>query len=299
MKTASPELQNVIELIDHSELFELSRQDEPSKYRVLEYELMERLYEYAQLVSRERYQDMGLEIVETAADCLHGYDKKRGPFSHYFLASLSRRTHKEQAMRKVSQTRGGITVPEKLQRQITDIQLIAGALGRDIDEDAVIETASRCLDLPPGRVRKLIGLNARCAVVHDRETEDAVGVLALIRDDFVLEDYIFEQASLAELFNAIEVCFSQCRRSQQEVVSRLLTLRLLSCPRDVIELARNRSFFDPSLYQNYMETGHIPTARDISKKLNKEEASLSRTFSTFGKKLKAHLTKLHCEESLT
>lgn len=60
-----------------------------------------------------------------------------------------------------------------------------------------------------------------------------------------------------------------------------------------IQLAVNRSFFDSTLYQNYINTGYIPTARDISSKLNKDEASTSRTFSTFGKKLKDYLSELH------
>lgn len=293
MKTASLRLQNAIELIDNSEIFELSRESNPSKYRILEYELKENLYEYAQFLNSNRYQDMGLEIVETATDCLRSYDKNRGLFTHYFLTSLSRRVNKEQAIRNAIETRGGIVVPEKVQKQITDIQLIAGTLGRDIEDEAVIEAAAKYLDVPTARVRKLMWLNAQCAVVHDSETEDAVGVLNLISDDFVLEDYVFEKTSLVEIFNAIDICFSRCRRSQQEVVSQLLTLRLLSCPQDIIQLAVNRSFFDSTLYQNYINTGYIPTARDISSKLNKDEASTSRTFSTFGKKLKDYLSELH------
>jgi|Go1ome_3_1110792.scaffolds.fasta_scaffold23977_1 hypothetical protein len=293
MKTASLRLQNAIELIDNSEIFELSRESNPSKYRILEYELIENLYEYAQFLNSNRYQDMGLEIVETATDCLRSYDKNRGLFTHYFLTSLSRRVNKEQAIRNAIETRGGIVVPEKVQKQITDIQLIAGTLGRDIEDEAVIEAAAKYLDVPTARVRKLMWLNAQCAVVHDSETEDAVGVLNLISDDFVLEDYVFEKTSLVEIFNAIDICFSRCRRSQQEVVSQLLTLRLLSCPQDIIQLAVNRSFFDSTLYQNYINTGYIPTARDISSKLNKDEASTSRTFSTFGKKLKDYLSELH------
>lgn len=222
MKTASLRLQNAIELIDNSEIFELSRESNPSKYRILEYELIENLYEYAQFLNSNRYQDMGLEIVETATDCLRSYDKNRGLFTHYFLTSLSRRVNKEQAIRNAIETRGGIVVPEKVQKQITDIQLIAGTLGRDIEDEAVIEAAAKYLDVPTARVRKLMWLNAQCAVVHDSETEDAVGVLNLISDDFVLEDYVFEKTSLVEIFNAIDICFSRCRRKSDIMSQRRL-----------------------------------------------------------------------------
>ena len=134
MKTVSPELRKAAELIDHSEIFELSREANPSKYRNLEYELIENLYKYVQLSSSSQYQDMGLEIVETAADCLRSYDKDRGRFTHYFFASLKRRSHREQAIRNASETRGGIAISREDQKRITDIQQIAGMLGREIGD---------------------------------------------------------------------------------------------------------------------------------------------------------------------
>ena len=301
MKTASPRLQNTIELIENSEIFELSRESNSSEYQILKYELIENLYKYAQLLNSDRYQDMGLEIVETATDCLRSYDKNQGLFTHYFLASLSRRVKKEQAIRNEIETRGGIVIPEKVQKQITTIQLIAGTLGRDIEDETVIDAAAKYLDVSTARVRKLIWLNAQYTVVRDSETENenATGVLNFISDDFVLEEYIFEKTSLVEIFNAMEICFIRCRRSQQEVVSQLLTRRLLFCPQNIIQLALNKSFFDSTLYQHYIKTGNIPTARDISSKLSKDEASISRTFSTYGKKLKDYLNELHCKEILS
>src|SRR5699024_7503645 len=98
-------------------------------------------------------------IVETAADCLRSYDKNRGLFTHYFLASLSRRVKKEQAIRNAIETRGGIVIPEKIQKQITTIQLIAETLGKDIEDEAVMEVAAKYLDIPVARVRKLMWLN--------------------------------------------------------------------------------------------------------------------------------------------
>lgn len=296
MNTASKRLKNIAELINNSEIFKVSREFSPSKYRILEYELIEKLYEFTQLLSSDRYQDMGLEIVETAADCLNSYDKSRGLFTHYFLASLSRRVNKEHAIRKAVETRGGIVVPEKVQKQITDIQLIAGAMGRDTEDIEVIEAAAKYLEISTTRVQKLIRLNAQCIIAHDSDTEDAIGILNLISDDFILEDYVFEKANLAEIFDAIETCFSQCRRSQQVVVSQLLTLRLLSCSQDIIQGALKKTFFDLALYQYYMKTGTTPTARDISRKLNKNEASISRSFSIFGRKLKDYLNESHWKE---
>lgn len=297
MNTAPPRLQNIINLIDNSEIFNISKESNPTKYRILQYELIKNLYEYAQLISSKRYHDMGLEIVETATDCLRSYNKSRGAFTHYFLTALRNRVHKEEAIRDAFESRGGITLPPpKVQRQITSISQIATILGKECEAESVIEAAAKYLDISTDEVRKLVLLNAQWAVVHNIETEDTVGVLDLISDDFTLEDYVFEKTSLSEIFDSIEVCFNQCRRSQQEVVSLLLTIRLLSCSQEIIQVALNKSFFDSTLYQNYIKTGHIPTARDISRKLSKNEASISRTFSLFGKKLKNYLDQLQYRE---
>lgn len=294
MKTVSPELQKSAELINRSEIFELSRESDPSKYRNLEYELIKNLYRYAQLLSSDRYQDAGLEIVETAADCLRSYDKNLGPFTHYFFASLSKRLKKEQAIRKASETRGGISIPWEDQKRITLIQQLAQKRKTDVGDNAVVEAAVECLSIPATRVRELIRLNEQLAVVHDCETEDAGRMLNLISDDFALEDEVLEKMSLAEIFDAIESCFLQCRRSQQEVLSPLLTCRLLECcPPNMIQMAMGKSFLDLALYQESKGTGHIPTARDISIALSKDEASTSRTFSSFRKKLKNYFSELH------
>ena len=291
MKTVSSRRKNIIELINNSEIFDLSKESNPSRYRILEYEFIENLYEYAQFLSSDRYHDMGLEIVETAMNCLRSYDKNRGTFTHYFSKSLSKRVNKEQAIRNAIETRGGIALPEKVQKQITDIQLIAGKMGKEPEDEAVIEAAASYLDVSTTQVRNLMLLNSQCVVIHDNGNEDTGGVLDLISDDFMLEDSILERANIKEIFDAIEICFLQCRRSQQEVVSKLLTTRILSSSPDVIHAALNRVFFNQALYEVFIKTNRIPTARDISSKLGKKEASTSRTFSTFGIKLKNYVTK--------
>ena len=102
MKNASAELQKVKCSIESSEIFDLTRESNPTKYRILEYELINNLYEYAQLLNSYRYRDMGLEIVETATECLRSFDKDRGSFVNYFMKSLNHRVKKEEALRNAN-----------------------------------------------------------------------------------------------------------------------------------------------------------------------------------------------------
>ncbi len=297
MKNASPMLQQIKDRIERSEIFDISRDSDPVKYRNLEYELVLCLYEYSQLLSSSRYRDVGLEIVETAAECLRSYDKSRGPFVNYFSTSLARRVRREQAIRNAAEIRGGIVLPETMQRQITDIQLIAGKMMRSLDDHTVMAAAAEYLEIPIERVRELVKLNDRYTVIHDHmDNEDTDAVFRFLSDDFMPEDFILEQVGMHEIFDAVEICFEKCRQSQQEVLSKILTVRLLSCPPDIVQVARRRSFFDQVIYDHYTRTGCIPTARDISNQLYKKEASTSRTFANFSRKVKSYMSELHNKE---
>lgn len=87
------------------------------------------------------------------------------------------------------------------------------------------------------------------------------------------------------LLKELESCFSTCRISQRRVLSKMLTARLLSCLSGDENL-RTYSFFDEAVYWQYAYTGQIPTGKDISQQLGKNEASISRTYSQFLKKFK-------------
>lgn len=296
MKNASAELQKVKCSIESSEIFDLTRESNPTKYRILEYELINNLYEYAQLLNSYRYRDMGLEIVETATECLRSFDKDRGSFVNYFMKSLNHRVKKEEALRNANEIRGGIQLPEKVQKQITDIQCLAGKMGREVDDELVIKAASQYLDIPEVRVCEIIRLNSHYSVLHEDKEGETDGLLNLISDSFVLEDTVLERASIEELLGAIDICFGQCRRGQKEVVSKLLTLRIISCPQNIIQMVSNRSFFDKDLYRNYLRTEQLPSARTISDDLKRKESSTSRTLSAFRKRVKEYIEKQYSKE---
>ena len=291
MKNATLTLQKVKDLIESSEIFDFTKESNPTKYRILEYELVNNLYEYSQLLNNYKYRDMGLEIVETATECLRSFDRDRGSFVNYFMKSLNHRVKKEEAIRNANEIRGGIQLPEKVQKQITDIQSLAGKMGREVDDELVIKAASQYLEISEIRVCEIIRLNLHYSVLHETKKGETDGLLSLISDSYVLEDSVLERANIEELLDAIDTCFNQCRRGQKEIVSKLLTLRIISCPQNIIQMVSNRSFFDKDLYRNYLRTGQLPSARTISDALKKKESSTSRTLSTFRKRVKKYIEK--------
>ena len=60
------------EKINHSVIFSIDRVREPSLYQSELFNLVENLYQYVTRLS-PKYNDAGLEVVETTHDCLRSY----------------------------------------------------------------------------------------------------------------------------------------------------------------------------------------------------------------------------------
>ena len=202
MKPDSTTLELIKKSIEESEIFEVSKDADPFRYRNLEYALIEKLYEYAQLLNPSRYQDMGLEIVETANACLQSYDKGRGPFLNYFISSLSRRVSKEEATRGIIDVRGGITLPSEMQRKITIINEIGQMMMRDVNDVRVITAAADYLGITVEKVEELIALNERYKIFHDSTSDDtSVSAICSLVDKLVVEDYVLDQSNVDTIFS--------------------------------------------------------------------------------------------------
>lgn len=211
------------ERINSSPALTLDPVREATLYQRAVFSLIEDLYRYLNRLSG-RYADMGLEIVETAHECLKAFRPERGAFLHYYLASIKRR-----AMRKAAEEQLSLTLSEELPADHSDG--IAGLSGR---EDTVEQAADSALFLQ--------------LFLHQAEAE-----------------------------------FLRCQARQQPVVSKLLTVKLLA---EFPELAEGAmptafSFLDAGICDAYSRTGDIPSLRELSAQLGRNEASTSRTLKQF------------------
>lgn len=290
MQMVSPKLLEVKEKIETSEVFSVSKEIEPVRYRSLKYELIEDLYQYAQLLSCARYQDKGLEIVEAANACLQSYDREKGSFVHYFSVVLAKRVKKADAVHSLTEARGGVTFPEDVQGCISRILEIWKKEPCEMSEEDLVTKASEQLGIEPGRVLELLKLNHQFAVLRDHSSnEDDPELLNAQADEFSLEESIIDKENVNELLRTIDTCFMLCRKNQADVISKMLTIHLISCSPDIVRNASNCAFFDVSIAEEYITTGNLPTARQIAHRLNRKEASVSRTFHQFCKKIEPYI----------
>lgn len=73
------------EKINRSKVFYVST--DSSLFQIELYELISDIYQYLNIIGK-KYQDCGLEIVETVHECLRSYNMEKGLFLPYFLVAL-------------------------------------------------------------------------------------------------------------------------------------------------------------------------------------------------------------------
>ena len=288
MRNETASMEELKKDIENSEIFRMNREEDPEAYRKLAFTLVEKLYKYACAVNRSRYEDMGLEVVETAQSCVKSYRPDAGPFLNYFMRSLKRRTVKETAVRRETERRGGILFPETAQRQLFQLEAMARTMGRDMEDRAVLAAASASLEVSEERLRELLELNRRSAVISGERREDGnPGPLESVPDSMALEEMVIGQQDGDELLKRMDESFQRCREGQQRVLSMLLTARIAASAPELIPRCRNAAFFDGVLYEECLRRGNVPTAKEIAGELGRKEESVSRTLSRFLKSLRA------------
>lgn len=272
--------------IEAMPLFRMDPEADPEEYRTLAYLLVEKLYRYACAVNRSRYEDMGLEVVETAQKCLKSYNPEAGPFLHYFMRALKRSAVKESAIQRETQRRGGIRFPETAQLQLFQMEAVARTIGRDLEDEAVCAAAAVSLEIPEERCRELVELNRRSSVISGESREDGSdGVMTSVSDGLSLEDLFIQQEDGTNFLRRVEENFRRCRPGQQKVLAQMLTARIAAASPETVSQCRNAAFFDGDFYAACLRQGKIPTAREIAAGLGRREESVSRTLSRFLKSL--------------
>ena len=89
-----------------------------------------------------------------------------------------------------------------------------------------------------------------------------------------------------ELLDKIEKTFNSLQKRQKPIVSDIMTTKLWL---DLEEIEKKYSFISKDAIEEWKKSGVLPTQREIAKKNNREETSVSRTVKDFQKKLKKEL----------
>ena len=270
------------ELISSSVLFELDKERQSTAYRRESLKMVEYLYCYLLAVNEEKNEPYGCEIVDVATRCINGFDGS-GDFLHYFNAAWKNEYSHICGEEIVSNKFQGMKLSEQEKRSIKKYMRLLSRNGQFTYEEDKFAKIAELMEISIDEVRK-VAESAETQVVGEftyNSEGDEVSALDQKADDFSIESYFENLASLVEILDRIEKVFSGLQGRQKPIVSDMLTIKIGLDIYEIEKKSKEYSFISKDVGTIIKKTGSIPSQRDIADKYGKNEASISRTIKEF------------------
>lgn len=273
------------QLILSSPLFSLDRERECVAYKREALKMIEYLYLYLLEINEERYIDYGLEITETANRCISNFDASSGNFLNYFNSAMAKEYRRASAKRQIEESRRGIHIADDDDRNIRKIVRFMDSRGILNPTKEQIYLISEALNLSANNVREYILMNNNSKALSDVIINDDGEESSLFDTVTSGEDGLDDIAEQKEAYKAqlqkIEAEYLYCQERQKPIISALMTIRVCEFICEYQISTDGLSFVNNEIIVKFVQTGTMPTQREIAEEFGKKEASISRTLATF------------------
>lgn len=278
-------------LIKESPLFKLDKDQEPSAYRRESLKMVEYLYCYLMGLSRTKYEEYGLEIVDTAKRCIENYKPESGKFLHYFNASWKQMYGHIVGKELAKETFGGMHFTEDEERAFRKYIRLAQSMGQETDSDEFNQKVAEAMNLSEDKVvelRRMIESKPKSGTYTNDEGEE-FSLLDQIDSGVYTDSSILTAENMREMLNEIQSVYDKLQDRQKLLMAKLITAKLALLIADSDELMRcfkNMTCFDYRIFEECIQRGEAVQAKEISDRLGVKEASTSRSWKAFKDKLK-------------
>lgn len=276
------------QLILSSVLFQIDKEHKRTAYRVEALKMVEYLYCYLLSVNEEKNEPYGYEIVEIAKRCINGFDG-RGNFLHYFNTAWKNEYSHICGEEIVSKKYKGLKLSEQEKRNIKKyMRLLSTRTGEILTNEDKYAKVAELMEISVEEVRKVVELTevqVTGEVTYNYDG-DEVSVFDQKADEFSIEAYFENLASLIGILDRIEETFSNLQERQKPIIADMLTIKIGFGIYEIEKIKKKYSFISENVRMIIKQTKKIPTQRDIADKYGKNEASISRTIKNFLLKLK-------------
>ena len=269
-----------------SPLFSLDKKTENIAFKREFYRMLEYLYCYLMAINEREYEPYGCEITEVATRCINNFDITRGAFLNYFNSAWKQEFSHIVGEKIREEKFHGIRITEEDKRSIQKYIRLADQLGSLLTRNELYKKLSEVMELPVERIRQIAQL---CEINVSSENfvtgeGDVKSIWDQVSDGRSFEKDFANEDAENNFLLVIENVFNTLQERQKPIISDLLTIRVCSLLSK--EKIDRFSFINKSIMQEWFMDGMIPTQRDIAKKYDRNEASISRTLNDFLKKLK-------------
>ena len=269
------------QLIMNSPLFSIDRETEYTAFKRESYRMVENLYCYLLSINEKDYEPYGCEITETATRCINNFSPDKGVFLHYFNAAWKQEYSHIVGVKVQDDKYRGIKVTEADRRAVRKYTRLVEQLGSNISSAELYERLSEAMELSPERIIELEKLGGT-TVGGDTcisDEGDAQSIWDQIPADEDISMRFESEEEIESVLDRIEDAFCSLQARQKPIVSDLITIRI--CELLTGRMTERFSFISESVMEMWIESGRLPTQREIAEKFGRNEASISRTIKDF------------------
>lgn len=278
--------------IKESTLFSLDPKTKPIAYEREKMKLLKDLYTY--MFTYKKYRDYNVEVFETAIRCIENYDAEKGEFLQYAHSSIKKACQIANAKKRLTEEFSGIYITSRERMVIAKIRkYFQIPLYGEFKKKKIKKIAIQ-FGLREEVVEKYIAEYERKLVMSDVVYGEDGSLFDCIPDKTMPYNAILEHEDVRELMDCIDEVFLERQSRQQSLFSQLLTMKIVEILQEdtqLLEEAQAYSFFDEKMYGECVESKKIPKAKEIAKRFDVSEQSLSRTKRKFETHLAEKLEK--------
>ena len=277
-------------LINESILFSLDKEKQSIAYRKEERKMVEYLYCYLMgTKKKEEYAKYGLEIVETALKCIEKYDSSKGKFLNFFSASWKNNYLHLYGREIIQAQHQGIRFTDEEERQYRLFQKLAQKNGMDVNSPEFIEKIMEVTGLDEEKINNIqMMINSQVSSSISVDDGDIINILDQVDSGKYVEDTILQFEATKEGMENLEIAFNHLQERQKPILAMLISSKislLISEDEKLLNLAQKMSFFEEDVFKETMKRGEQLQAKEIAKRFDVSEASISRTWKNFVNKL--------------
>lgn len=278
-------------LIDDSQLFSLDKEKQHSLYRREALKMVEHLYCYLMETNSQKYEQYGVEIVDTAKRCIDNYDVNSGRFLNYFNAAWKKTYGHIVGKAIIQDSFAGIHFTEDEQRNYRKYMKLAQSIGIDTSSPEFDIKVAEAMDLPISEIEILreIANSRSVSTISFNQDGEEFNLLDQIDSGIYTEIELIQTEDAIEFLDLIETVFDQLQDRQKPLLAGLITSKLALLVYDSEKINRalmEKTYFEESIYIECIRRGEPIQAKEIAEKHGIKEASISRTWKVFKGKLK-------------
>lgn len=295
-------------LIEQTSVFDIDSALFPAKYEIEKRKLIENLYLYVLEVYKNNrlllfdgnYEEYGLEIVNTARNCIENYDDtKAASFLTYFMSAWKLECQRSRNKKTIREKKGYFSIPERDMRLLVNLEKYLHSKGIYLSSISHAEMVAEQLGVSEDKAKDIIRLyNLSPENIYINDEGEEIDPVARIPDEkSAFESKIIDAETWNEWMTKIDKAINQLKKRPQQCALDVLTCIIAEVFLELDETySYDYSFINFMLFQSIIKNNEIPQMKEIASEHHVSPQYLAVTYKRMINMVKIKINE--CEDNL-